>query len=231
MIDVVIINKSNNPAEIRCMLDSLNGVNIHRIYYIADRCSEEFNSTLGSCDDKRLVSIVMEDKYKGRRTSTLRNIGYMIAKSDKINGILFVDGDRFFVEGSTEDINEDVVNNVPIDEIRNYDDDFLLMFRGQIINKFYSACVYLPLSVCRRLERHSYNGELWNEDIESTWGIEDLFLGNQLDLLRIRYIYNRKIRLNNGSMTGYRHMEEELRNINRLMAEVTKYRHDYNLII
>ena len=225
MIDVVIINKSNNPAEIRCMLDSLNGANIHRIYYIADRCSEEFNNTLMSCKDSRLIYVMMDDGHEGRRTSTLRNIGYVLARDDKskVNGVLFVDGDRFFTEGSSDDIDEDTVNNVPLDGIRDFDDTFLLLFRGQIINKFYSACVYLPFAVCDRLECHSYRGELWNEDIESVWGIEDLFMGNQLNLLGIEYIYNKKIRLNNGAMTGKDDMEE-IRNVNRLMVEVVKYR-------
>lgn len=228
MIDVVIINKSENPLEIKQMMDCLlKGNNIENIYYIADRCSKEFIHELLNYSEPKLKIRNVNDNFIGRRSSSLRNIGYSFAKLDfdKINGVLFIDGDRFFIEGSTDLIEEDKINNIPIEDLReNTTDDYLLMFKDQILNLFYSACVYLPKEVCLKLENHSYKGLLWNEDIENIWGIEDIFMGNQLSILGINYSYNRGIKLNNTEMTGYKNINDNLNNMIYLMKAIVDYK-------
>lgn len=226
MIDVVIINKSNITSDIDNMLKNLStSNNIYKIYYIADRCSNEFNNYLLKRINNNIVAIIIDNCNK-RRTSTLRNIGYEETKKDfnNINGVLFIDGDRWFIEGSTEKINENVVNNIPIDSIRIYDDSVLLKMKNEIINAFYSACVYIPIKICELIEEKSIDNKLWNEDIESIWGIEDLFMGNQLNILGVDYIYNRDIRLNNSEMTGYSNTEQNLNNMFILMDSIYKFK-------
>lgn len=229
MINIVIINKSDNLEDIDRMLESLlvPENNINKIFYISDRCSEEFNHYLLSIHNPKLVIRILEDNYEGRRSSSLRNIGYSYARmdfEDGVSGVLFIDGDRYFLEGSTKDISESEINNIPVEMLRSLSEEELQMFKSEILNLFYSACVYLPKDVCLTLEDHQYKGLLWNEDIESIWGIEDLFMGNQLSILGIDYKFNRKIKLNDNEMTGYKCVEDNLANMNYLMKAVVDYR-------
>ena len=228
MIDVVIINKSNNLEDIDKMLKCLliPGNNINKIFYISDRCSREFNHHLLTLHNTKLVVRIFNDNYEGRRSSSLRNTGYSYAKLDfdDIAGVLFIDGDRYFTEGSTKDIEESIINNIPIEMLSSLSEDELNMFRDEILNFFYSACVYLPKDVCLTLENHQYKGLLWNEDLEGIWGIEDLFMGNQLSILDIDYKFNRKIKLNDNKMTGYNCVEDNLANMNYLMKAVVDFR-------
>lgn len=225
MIDVVIINKSSEIKEIKDMMDCLSrGSNIKNIIYVADRCSSDYVQEL--LLTPKITVRVLSDNYEGRRSSSLRNIGYSYAKLDfdDISGVLFIDGDRYFTEGSTDDIEEGVINNIPIEMLSSLSEDELNMFKDEILNFFYSACVYLPKDVCLTLENHQYKGLLWNEDIEGIWGIEDLFMGNQLSILGIDYKFNRKIKLNDSKMTGYKSVEDNLANMNYLMRAVVDYR-------
>lgn len=227
MIDVVIINKSQNPSEISKMLDCLlKGGNIEKIYYIADRCSKEFIHELLNSKETRLVVRNLNDKFEGRRSSSLRNIGYSYAKLDFdiINGVLFIDGDRFITEGDTSLIDEGVINNIPINMLDSVSDEYLDVFKKEILNMFYSACVYLPKDICLKLEDHNYNGLLWNEDLESIWGIEDIFMGNQLSILGIDYVFNRKIKLDDSEMTGYKSTQDNLNNMIYLMKAIVDYK-------
>lgn len=231
MINVVIINKSDNLEDIDRMLESLlvPESNINKIFYISDRCSEEFNHYLLSIHNPKLVIRILEDNYEGRRSSSLRNIGYSYARldfEDGVSGVLFIDGDRYFLEGSTKDISESEINNIPVEMLRSLSEEELQMFKSEILNLFYSACVYLPKDVCLTLEDHQYKGLLWNEDIESIWGIEDLFMGNQLNILGIDYKFNKKIKLNNSRMTGYKSVEDNLVNMDYLVEAILSYK-DY----
>lgn len=228
MIDVVIINKSNNLEDIDKMLKCLliPGNNINKIYYISDRCSREFNHHLLSIHNPKLAIRIFNDNYEGRRSSSLRNTGYSYAKLDfdDIAGVLFIDGDRYFTEGSTLDIDESITNNVPIEFLKDLSTEQLYLFRNEILNTFYSACVYIPKDVCLTLENHQYKGLLWNEDLEKIWGVEDLFMGNQFSILGIKYRFNRKIKLNDTEMTGYNNVNENLLNMNLLMKSVVDFR-------
>lgn len=213
------------------MLNCLMGCNkIEKIHYVADRCSKDFLDKLYSIDNDKLLIKEISDNFVGRRTSTMRNIGYTLAKLDfdKINGVLFIDGDRYFTTGSVESIDESIINNIPIEMIRNLDDHLLDEFKSQILNMFYSACVYLPKDVCLKLENHNYKGLLWNEDLESIWGIEDLFMGNQLNILGIDYIFNKNIILNNSEMTGYSNDNDVVKNMVYLMDAIVKYKEYIN---
>lgn len=224
MIDVVIINKSDKVSDLLYMSDSLkHSKNIYKTVYVADRCSKEFNQFLQTEEDlfQNLYYVILADGYEGRRTSSLRNIGYDICKKDDVDGIVFVDGDRWFVEGNIEDIDETIVNNIPLDNIRNnFPDEILMGMRNEVHNAFYSACVYIPMKVCKKLEVDS---KLWNETLESVWGVEDLYMGNQLSILDIPYIFNRKIRLNNEKCTGYKN-ESFIKNLFLLMQEIEKFK-------
>lgn len=229
MINVVIINKSDNLEDIDRMLESLlvPENNINKIFYISDRCSEEFNHYLLSIHNPKLVIRILEDNYEGRRSSSLRNIGYSYARmdfEDGVSGVLFIDGDRYFLEGSTKDISESEINNIPVEMLRSLSEEELQMFKSEILNLFYSACVYLPKDVCLTLEDHQYKGLLWNEDIESIWGIEDLFMGNQLNILGIDYKFNKKIKLNDSRMTGYKSVEDNLVNMDYLVEAILSYK-------
>lgn len=229
MINVVIINKSDNLEDIDRMLDCLlvPENNINRIFYISDRCSREFNHHLLSIHDPKLVVRIFNDNYEGRRSSSLRNTGYSYARldfEDGVSGVLFIDGDKYFLEGSTKDIDEDEINNIPVEMLRSLSEEDLQMFKGEILNLFYSACVYLPKDVCLTLENHQYKGLLWNEDIESIWGIEDLFMGNQLNILDIDYKFNKKIKLNDTEMTGYKSIEDNLVNMDYLVDAILGYK-------
>lgn len=224
MIDVVVINKSNAISDIENMLMCLEEDNVNKIFYIADRCSKNFNDYLLTVKKNNFKPIILDDNYIGRRTSTLRNIGYKESKKElnkSISGILFIDGDRFFTEGSTKDIDETKINNIPLDFIRHYSDEYLLRMKGQIINAFYSACVFLPLDICKKIE---IDEKIWNENLEKIWGVEDLFMGNQFTILNIDYIYNRKIKLNNAKETGYRNDTSMIKNIFLLMQEIQKFK-------
>lgn len=233
MIDVVIINKSSNIKDIENIYNTINHKEVYKIYYIADRCSEQFNNELLelSKKDSRIDITILSD-YEGRRTSSLRNIGYIKSKNDfnNINGILFLDGDRWFIKGSISDISQNITQILSFLFLQKISIEAFNEMKKSIQNFFYSAGVYMYKEDCIKIENinNIYNGILWNEDIENIWGIEDLFLGNIFNILNLNYTLNKNIILNGSKMTSYKNIEEEIYNQFMLMEQIHKYKQFLN---
>lgn len=130
--------------------------------------------------------------WTGRRTSSSRNYGLKFCnpKSD----VIFLDGDRFPVEGDLYDIeNKDILL------FKMSENDFRTEKRvtcryGKANNLFYSCGLFMKRSIIDKIVDRF--GELFPTSVENGWGSEDLMLGDICAYMGIKYHLSDRIVLN-----------------------------------
>lgn len=184
MIDVVIIGH-NEGEHIVDMFTSIPGS--FNIVYVADRCSDETIWNLCSCartnrelcDSKsKPIIINANDDYKGRRTSEMRNLGARYTRPN--SDILFLDGDRYPTRGGLLKLNgwhKDIALLLVEEDGREEITDYQRSCYGRVYNGFYSCGIFIKRHAIEKIMRFQ-NGEIFREDMQSEWGIEDTYLGD-----------------------------------------------------
>lgn len=215
----IIINKSTDYTEIDKMMQSIKPFGFRKIYYVADRCSDDFNNCLRNYSLDNLVCL-FNCEGEGRKTSSLRNLPIKtIMSEDPLASIVFLDGDRYITSYNNLDITKNWVFNVEGSEktMISEEDKF------EVDNKYYSAGIHLNnKTVVNLLETYGY---IFDESLEKTWGIEDLDLGNRLIKFRedtgdldFDYQYAPGIKLAGNYNYGYKNQLEEAFNIATLIG-------------
>lgn len=215
----IIINKSTELSDVDNMMQSIKPFGFRKIYYVADRCSDDFNSYLKNYSLENLVCI-FNYEGEGRKTSSLRNIPVKtIMEEDSLASIVFLDGDRFVTSYKEFDNTKNWVFNVEGNDstVILEDDKF------EVDNKYYSAGIHLSnKTIVNLLETYGY---IFDESLEQTWGIEDLDLGNRLIKFRedyqdldFDYQYADGIKLAGNYNYGYKSQAEEVFNVAKLIS-------------
>lgn len=216
----IIINKSSDPEEIHNMLKSLESFNFEKIYYVADRCSVDFNIYLHEYNSNDKLVKIYNSAGDGRKTSSLRNkpVKEIISNNEDAS-IVFIDGDRFVVSYNNFDVKKNWVFNVEENTKTKIDDDE----KYECDNKFYSAGIHLNNKTIKKLLET--DGFIFDESLESVWGIEDLDLGNRIIKLRDKYNdpdydyqYADGIKLKGNYNYGYKNQFEEAANVAKLIC-------------
>ncbi len=173
----IVIIGHNEAASIEKMRESLLPYKYERIW-VLDRCSDGSASLL----EKHGEYFVNTPEWlEGRQTSYARNIGAMIAQDD----VLFLDGDRFIVDGSIEGI-EKTENDIELLTIENDSRTGILNYKkiyGSVFNGFFSCGLFMKRSAIEKVIR--FQGELFRIDMQADWGIEDTGLGDVCYHLRL----------------------------------------------
>lgn len=193
MIEVVIIGH-NEGAHVERMLESLPAS--WRKVYVADRCTDGTVEKLLTRDDTLVVDTTPM-KLEGRQTSFCRNLG--LSHCSATSDILFLDGDRYPVEGDLEEAYETMRTDVlclPLREDFRHPDDFDLNY-GRVLSGFYS-CGLLMRRKAIVAARDFQCGRLFDESLQSTWGIEDTALGDVCFHLGLTAALSDKVRLRGG---------------------------------
>lgn len=182
MIEVVIIGHNEGDFAEK-MINSLPET--WNIVYVADRCTDNTVEILKGLNRPNL-SIVESEEVDGeaRLTSYCRNLGlsYTSSKSD----VLFLDGDRYIVSGDItklEEWDKDIAlllldNDHRVDgENSIIDCDYEEVVYGTVYNCFYSCGVFLKRNAINDVLNFQ-RGQLFLEEFQSEWGIEDTYLGD-----------------------------------------------------
>ena len=149
------------------------------VRYVADRCTDDTISTLERYGN---VDIIDTTPFglEGRQTSFCRNLG--LSACDAASDVLFLDGDRYPVEGSIEDAiagrrKDTEILLLPLFEDARTD-EFVQENYGKVINGFYSCGVWLCRDTIDKVLAFQGGKQLFREDMQSMWGIEDTYLGD-----------------------------------------------------
>lgn len=190
MVEVVIIGQ-NEGAFAKKICESIPDE--WRIVYVADRCSDNTCEVLSAFKN---VHCVKTDhlNLEGRQTSFCRNLG-LYNTSDE-SDVLFLDGDRYIVKG---DIRKEIEENNSDIMLLRLEDDFRTnesFFRsyGHIYNQFFSCGIFMSRQSIECAKRFQ-NGQLFCEDLQSEWGVEDTYLGDVCYHLGIEARLNENISL------------------------------------
>lgn len=189
MIDIVIIGH-NEGEYIEKMYHSLKPYPYQR-HWILDRCtdnSEQLLSSLGEAYTKT------DSNLKSRQTSYCRNLGLSLCNKDA--DVLFLDGDRYVESGNITDLeNTDCDVNLLYltEDLRDGIIDITKTY-GQVYNFFFSCGIFFKRSALNKILDFQ-NNELFSEDIQEHWGIEDTYLGDVCYHLNLTCNYNKGIRL------------------------------------
>lgn len=172
MIEVVIIghNEGRYAEAMRASIPQ-----DWKVTYIADRCTRDelewIRCFFPNAIDTREMSLT------GRKTSFCRNLGLSMcdAKSD----VLFLDGDRHPVKGSLIDVYENIRTDavcLPIEEDFRTVENFEMNY-GRVFNGFFSCGLFMRRSAIEKVQEFQ-DGQLFREDMQDVWGIEDTTLGD-----------------------------------------------------
>lgn len=172
MTEIVIIAQ-NEAKHIKRMMDAL--LPLHwRIHYVADRCKDDTLKLLSRYD----VDVVETPaELKGRQTSFARNLG--LSRCDGASSVLFLDGDRYPVFGDLRSAIRCSCSDVtclPIEYDFRTRENFTMNY-GRVINGFYSCGIHFRREAIDKILAFQ-NGQLFNEDLQADWGIEDTSLGD-----------------------------------------------------
>ena len=172
MIDIVIIGQ-NEAQSIRQMYGALRPYLYNRVW-VLDRCTDDSEMLLQSLGER---SFKTPSCWMGRQTSAARNFG--LRKCCPSNDVLFLDGDRFPVEGNLKALemwDKDVALLLLEKDGRALIDDYAEVY-GEVYNYFYSCGVFLKRKAIEKITGFQ-RGELFNEELQGVWGIEDTYLGD-----------------------------------------------------
>jgi hypothetical protein len=187
MTDIVIIGQ-NEGAHILTMYASLLQYPFNRIW-ILDRCTDHSEQLLREIGETFFKT---DENLQGRQTSHARNLG--LSKTRPDSDVLFLDGDRYISSGDLSGL-EKSENDIELllleDDFRNqifnyyhYD-----MVYGTVHNYFFSCGIFLKRTAINKILH--FQKELFCEDIQQYWGVEDTYLGDVCYHLRLLAdIYN-----------------------------------------
>jgi len=170
-MEIVIIGHNEGNFIIR-MCSSLKHIDVKKIW-VLDRCTDYSRELLTECGQ---FYVETNPNLTGRRVSSVRNLGLSYCSKD--SDVLFLDGDRFVTEGSLLDLEQwdkDIALLMLERDIR--DDHKCEYSYGSVHNGFFSCGVFLKRSAINKILEFQ-NGELFREDIQDIWGIEDVYLGD-----------------------------------------------------
>ena len=192
MLNIIIIGH-NERESMPKMLESLKRTfpRAKRIW-VLDRCddgSEEYIDSQGE------IYIRTPNSWEGRRVSSARNLGLSFA--DKDADILFLDGDRYIVEGKNDFLRKkkDIVL-LKVEKDERDDDKWFTKYSqvyGHIHNAFYSCGIFFKRSAVDKVLE--YQGEFFDTSIEQYWGVEDVHLGDVCFNLGLTCCIHDKFRL------------------------------------
>jgi hypothetical protein len=130
----------------------------------------------------------------GRKTSTNRNYG--LGFTDMNSDVLFLDGDRYVVEGSLDKLCK-TKNDVTLLKVKNdYRGDDYDEYSGKIVNGFYSCGIFFKSRAIDKILE--FQKELFSTKVEKYWGSEDLYLGDVCCHLELKIGFYKWCRLNGG---------------------------------
>lgn len=167
----VVIIGQNEGSSVEMMLSSLLHLEADRIW-IADRCSDDTVEKLARYGEKVIQT---DPDLRGRQTSYSRNLGLSFCEGDDV---LFLDGDRYIVLGDLNSLNswDKDICLLPIQEDFRPMDEFANIY-GRVHNGFYSCGIFFKKEALSKILKFQ-NGELFRKDIQTAWGIEDIYLGD-----------------------------------------------------
>jgi len=172
MIEIVIIGQ-NEGKHVKNMLQSLKHYPCKRLW-VLDRCTDDSENQLKEFGESYVKT---DDSLYGRQTSHARNLGLSLC--DRRSDILFLDGDRYIAEGSLEGLslwNNDIALLTLEKESRNSMTDYRECY-GQVFNSFFSCGIFIKREAINRILEFQ-QGELFCEELQDQWGIEDTYLGD-----------------------------------------------------
>lgn len=152
-----------------------------KIYYVADRCTDNTLEKLGKYENVYPIDTTSH-KFEGRKTSTCRNLGLSCCPKD--DDILFLDGDRYIVQGNIKNEIENTRSDILLltletDDIRSKEGYDFSKCYGYIINGFYSCGIWFKREAIRKVQNQPYmNGQFFPEFLQELWGVEDTTLGD-----------------------------------------------------
>ena len=167
----VVIIGQNEGSSVEMMLSSLLHLEADRIW-IADRCSDDTVEKLARYGEKVIQT---DPDLRGRQTSYSRNLGLSFCEGDDV---LFLDGDRYIVLGDLNSLNswDKDICLLPIQEDFRPMDEFANIY-GRVHNGFHSCGIFFKKEALSKILKFQ-NGELFRKDIQTAWGIEDIYLGD-----------------------------------------------------
>lgn len=194
MTNIVIIGQ-NESLSIEPMLESLekffNGS--HRIW-VLDRCSDDSEKKLERYKEEYHFT---PSNLLGRQTSFARNYGLMFSnpKAD----VIFLDGDRFIIQGGTLNIGRDDISLFTIenDYRKILIDKYNTEVYGTVNNMFYSCGLFIKRRAIKKIQDFQ-KGELFSTEVQDKWGIEDLYLGDVCYHLGLKCNIHKTIELAGG---------------------------------
>lgn len=172
MVEVVIIGQ-NEGKHVDRMVDGIPKE--WKIHYIADRCTDRTIELLLLQD--REIDVYATEGLQGRQTSHCRNLGLSRCSSD--SDVLFFDGDRYPVLGFLDDAYRKMSTDIlllPLVEDFRRPADFKANY-GSVYNGFFSCGLFLRRSAINSLLDFQ-GGFLFDEELQTDWGIEDTYLGD-----------------------------------------------------
>ena len=172
MIEVVIIghNEGRFAEAMRASIPQE-----WKVTYIADRCTmDELGWIRCFFPDAVDTSYMSLD---GRQTSFCRNLG--LAKCETKSDVLFLDGDRYPVAGDLMEVYKNIRTDavcLPLEEDFRTVENFEMNY-GRVFNGFFSCGLFMKRSAIEKVQEFQ-NGQLFREDMQDVWGIEDTTLGD-----------------------------------------------------
>ena len=201
MNNIIIIGQ-NESLSIEPMIESLEKYfGGSRRIWILDRCTDDSEKKLSRYKEEYHTT---PSELIGRQTSFSRNYGLMFSnpKAD----IVFLDGDRFIVNGdnfnnlkyyiSLFTLEQDDYRN----EMKHADGseiDYMKEIYGTPVNLFYSCGLYIQRNAINKIIKFQ-KGELFSTELQEEWGVEDVYLGDVCYHLGLSCEINKNIRLHGG---------------------------------
>lgn len=167
---IVIITRN----QLRTLKPTLKSLSNYKddIVVVCDRCKDKTVEYLQK-NNYNYIDLKSKCPSSYRKTSTARNAGAAYWKG---HDILFLDGDRAIVEGTIEYL-PDVTTDIALLLVK---DDFRLkapcLFYGTVDSHFYSAGVFIKKEALQRIDTRF--GEIFPVAFQTTWGYEDVVLGD-----------------------------------------------------
>ncbi len=173
MIDIVIIGR-NEAQSIRQMYEALRPYDSGNRIWILDRCTDNSEKLLQQLGEKYYKT---PENLTGRQTSFSRNLG--LSKCHGSHDVLFLDGDRFPVEGGLNGLpgwDKDIALLLLEKDGRSVINDYENVY-GNVHNGFFSCGIFIRKKAIDKIVQFQ-QGELFDTGLQHVWGIEDTYLGD-----------------------------------------------------
>lgn len=164
-----------------------------RVHYVADRCTDNTVDDLSVYSNIDLIDTTPLDLV-GRQTAYCRNLG--LSRCEKDSDVLFLDGDRYPVEGSLRTAIEECDTHILCIPLihDNRDKSKFKEGYGTMNNGFYSCGIFFKREAINAITKFQ-KGELFNTRLQSDWGIEDTSLGDLCYHLNLSVNLTDKVKL------------------------------------